>query len=863
MKNRTLSLLFILLLAGGSELVAQQSSPILHDTLLNREDRREHREGREAWMREMHRAAPGVDVDIVSDAIRRSQRMARYAKGIVAASGKRLQFGAGWRGSWEERGSRNQAGRTWAPAVDTVTSHLYVVADGGQLWRGSIDGGEWVSPNDQITFKGSKMLEAIREGENLRLVVVTSQRAYVSESGGTEWRESGGLDNIQRWGGFQRVVMSEGENRTIYAIGQEWDYSSENWGAHGVLYRSTDLGETFDTVTRFEQRSWYDVAAIPGSDEAYVIMDGILGVVGPSGPVETRHQTIELENGREGLTRLNLRAGSPDILVLYVARDKEYEIQISSDSGRSWTRTGEAPSYLFSRNAFAIDPHDPAFLVIGGIDAFSSPDAGFTWEKVNGWGEYYRNPGTKLHADLPFFRFVDLPGGVRSLLVSTDGGIYRSDNRLASVQNLSLTGLGNSQYYSVYTARVDTNRIFAGSQDQGFQRSDVTSEGLVDFSQTISGDYGWIVSGDGGRSLWTNYPGFTMFYPDALKEGLEGGKTINIPTEGHLWIPPLAVDPDEPNVVWLAGGGTDEHPGARLLRIEHSSGAGMLPITYHPTDFSEGEEENNVNITALATSPVDPDLWYLVNSAGTLWVSEDRGENWEVGSEFKAPDGVYLYGSVLLPSKSNDSTIYVAGSGYSSPGVWVSHDRGATFDSMNVGLPPTLVYDLDISADGSLLFAATRVGPYVYLADSGKWYDASQGEAPEQTWWSVDYVEEIGVARFGTYGRGIWDLRMEKLFPGNVHRGTTGSIPMLSLVVEGIGGEQEVVVKSSAPGRGRVEIYDQVGRLVAILHDGVIASGETRFYWDGRATDGGLLPRGEYFCMVLLGGSVAFDRTGL
>ena len=30
--------------------------------------------------------------------------------------------------------------------------------------------------------------------------------------------------------------------------------------------------------------------------------------------------------------------------------------------------------------------------------------------------------------------------------------------------------------------------------------------------------------------------------------------------------------------------------------------------------------------------------------------------------------------------------------------------------------------------------------------------------APDQTYWTVDYIPEINTARFGTYGRGIWDF---------------------------------------------------------------------------------------------------------
>ena len=35
-------------------------------------------------------------------------------------------------------------------------------------------------------------------------------------------------------------------------------------------------------------------------------------------------------------------------------------------------------------------------------------------------------------------------------------------------------------------------------------------------------------------------------------------------------------------------------------------------------------------------------------------------------------------------------------------------------------------------------------------------------EGPDQTYWTVEYVSEINSARFGTYGRGIWDFIVDE-----------------------------------------------------------------------------------------------------
>jgi len=59
-----------------------------------------------------------------------------------------------------------------------------------------------------------------------------------------------------------------------------------------------------------------------------------------------------------------------------------------------------------------------------------------------------------------------------------------------------------------------------------------------------------------------------------------------------------------------------------------------------------------------------------------------------------------------------------------------------------------------------MLFAATEVAPFVYIPEENQWYDMSGIIAPYQTYWAVEYVDEIKTVRFGTYGRGIWEFKL-------------------------------------------------------------------------------------------------------
>jgi len=65
--------------------------------------------------------------------------------------------------------------------------------------------------------------------------------------------------------------------------------------------------------------------------------------------------------------------------------------------------------------------------------------------------------------------------------------------------------------------------------------------------------------------------------------------------------------------------------------------------------------------------------------------------------------------------------------------------------------------------DESLIFAATEAGPFVYVVADNEWYDMRGNNAPTQTYWSVEYLATSGTIRFGTYGRGIWDFKIEEV----------------------------------------------------------------------------------------------------
>jgi len=779
------SFLFILIFTVR-ENGAVSEIPAPTEIIQKKNDRKKFKKDRQEWMENMHRTAPGVDWRKMDQQTRDEKfkiktqlRKDLQSRGHLSRDDIQFNRTTTLRdvpGQWHERGSNNLAGRIRTADVDYENGQIYCASSGGNIWRGNLDGTGWESLNDYFQITGIHFLKRFEYDLLNRLLMVDSKHCYRSDNDGLIIDDAAGLDSFQGWGWIFRGIVKNSPQPIIYLGVVEWDYTV--WTYLPSIYKSTDGGESFTRIAELTSANGFTVGTshfdmwTPQMEngDVYVLNDGdcyilsdndeltLVGDFSPSGS----GSNILIGGVDDGQVFLHCRVGS-----------QQYT---SLDGGGTWENRGTLPTGTFTINSFECNPYDPNKLVIGNVDGYRSTNGGNSWNLINHWWEYYSAPATKLHADLPEFTyFIDPVTEEEFQLISTDGGIYISYDQFNTVQNLSLSGLGVSQYYSTYTKRTEPHHVYAGSQDQGFQRhlSDGDYEGVLDFEQTISGDYGHIISGDGGNSLWTDYPGFIMHYPDIANSNYYD--TWDFAGSGYLWLPPLMMDPYQSNIAYIGGGGINsQHHMVKVIYANNNVTASDMSY-----DF-------NAKISAMAWSPVTRYYWYVSTEDGKFYYSTDNGSAFTQTSSFTGPESHYFYGSTILPSPVDDQRVYIGGSGYSNPAVYVSANGGETFTSFDEGLPNTLVYELTCLPDESMIFAATAVGPYFYSFDNGEWQDMSTETAPDQTYWTVDYIPEINTVRFGTYGRGIWDYTFDYnpvMLPGDINQDDMVNIQDLILMV--------------------------------------------------------------------------------
>ncbi len=752
---------------------------------------------RRAWMRGMHLSAPGDDWQGIEQ--RNGEREMARRTAMNQTSQTALSVSR-----WSEVGSRNQAGRMHCATLSPDSDTLYAGSSLGGIWKGDTDGQNWTPLGDNLYGGGRHLvvLPGEQSGDPDVIIAATGQnRVWITRDQGSTWEAPAGLPNFGSVRGLQLLEDSAG---TVLVLGR--------FNGNVSIHASTDHGHSFQTrwtgAVDWASSMWSPRYGPGSEDTIYLLHRGRLRVSTDAGLNFSLVGTIDPAATSGFLT--GSEAGGP---TLYASLNISgtWKLFRSDDAGSNWNHVYDPPDYWGALEASA---SNPSLVCYGGVDAYRSTDGGQSFDKINSWGEYYSNPAGKLHADqqgINCFPDPQQPGIGDLWYFNTDGGIYLSTDETQSVQNLCLTGLGVSQYYSTHTSSFDNTHIIAGSQDQGLQLGDFqasTGPGpSTDFDQVISGDYGHLTSSNGSHDfVYCTYPGFILI---DIGEGGANLKTADFPAgANHLWLPPVVADPlDSLGFFFL---------GDRLHRYIRT-GPGVWSDSQHSNEaFDDGGASY---LSAMAFAPTNPNRAYAVNDRGRLYSSTDHGVTWSLASG-DGPNSHYFYGNAVAVNPHDELEAFIGGSGYSNGAVRRTTDGGATWHELSLGLPSTLVYDLAYSLDGTGdVYAATEAGAWHLDVDTETWVNVMQSHTPMTLYWSVEAVpglpESAAVMRFGTYGRGIWDY--------DVPDGTNGTWEIYGT---GASSANSLTLSSATP--------PNLGTTIQFDIAGALSPGSTGFVMAGR-----------------------------
>ncbi|MDT8409952.1 MAG: hypothetical protein RQ741_10170 [Wenzhouxiangellaceae bacterium] len=695
------------------------------------------------------------------------------------------------------------SGRIADIAIHPANHNLWYVAVGsGGVWKTSNSGTTWRSIfDDQGSYSiGALALDPsnantvwVGTGENVGgRHVGYGDGVYVSHDAGASW-ENVGLEASEH---ISKIIVHPQDSNTVWVAAQGPLWSS---GGERGVYKTTDGGETWTRTLVGDEGDdiWTgatDLLIDPRDPDLLYAATWqrhrtVAAYVG-GGPNSGIHRSTdggetwtELtkglpsadENSNMGKIGLAISPQQPDVLYAAIETNRrEGGVWRSADRGASWEKMsdriagGTGPHYY--QEIYA-SPHQFDRIYFMDVQAAFSDDGGKTWTPIADSAKHVDNHALAFRPNDPNY-----------LLIGTDGGLYETFDHADSwrfIDNLPVT-----QFYKVAVDDAEPfYTIYGGTQDNNTQggpsRTD-TPHGIR------NADWFVVLFGDGHQ------PATEPGNPDIVYAHWQQGNLVRADrTTGEIvyiqpqvepgqapnrfnWDAPILVSSHEPTRIY--------HASQRVWRSD-DRGDSWSMISDDLTRDQERIELDVMGrqwswdapwdtfamsayntITALAESPIEPDLLYAGTDDGLIQVSENGGEDWreiEVGNLPGVPDTAFV--NDIKADLFDADTVYVALDNHKygdfKPYLLKSTNRGRRWTSIADDLPERhLVWRVvQDHVDPNLMFAGTEFGLFVTLDGGGQWTELS-GNAPTISFRDLVIQRRENDLVGATFGRGFWIL---------------------------------------------------------------------------------------------------------
>lgn len=734
------------------------------------------KEYKRRYKEELYYAEEGTNVDSIRLA-HMFQHMWR-SRMKVAATGT---FANGTiKGEWFQRGPINEAGDLREVDYDPQNDSLYVLSTVGHIWKGHLSGQSWRLLNDKVRFNTNLLKHIKKQDGGDRLIAAygsgkENKVPRYSDDQGNTWSLPTGIGEgfYDGWGGPKKMIeLSDG--KTMFYMVNTWKGSP--WGNAMEIYKTTDRGLSYSLVLSMNGGGYNfetaDMWKPENADILYVIDNNKKQFYTINHNLSTGSTNISGPVSFSGVINGNIKLtgrysnGNPTFYIL-IGGNRVYKS--TNINGSVWSDLGQilingATERIF-RNVWMANPFNNQ-LYMGGFQFYKTSDEANWTEQYSYWWSYYDKnialPQRKdnMHVDMMDMQLFRKADNTPYFIILNHAGIYASYDNMQSTTNLCQENLNVVTLYDHATAPDGT--IFYGAQDKGTFRN--TGDNNSGTTQVSSEN---MTTGDGMRELFFNN-GLSWF------GFLQNGSMICMPdkkaTRQHWWqvpgdhipgwINPVENHPDPAaKKCYVAGGNINGGAGSYLIEMEVSftgtgSGFQWLPKQFD-YDFRANSRNGRSVIKALSASTADHNRLYVATQDASFFYSTNTGTSWTRSS--------YALPSSLLPwdiavSASDANKLYLCGSGWSNTGVYMSTDGGQSFSPLSNNAIPATYFDIVLSPDESVLYAATSEGPYAYIFSENSWFPISADNTPFVDFRSVEFISSAKTVRFGTYGRGVWDF---------------------------------------------------------------------------------------------------------
>ncbi len=616
---------------------------------------------------------------------------------------------------------------------------VYVSNDGGQSWRNTLPGGDWVGAVDLVMAPDNPDVIYAATWDRKRTAWEFTEGGdgsgiWRSDDGGNTWarlntRNGSGLPS----GGYVGrigLAISPSQPQTLYAAidnqeplpESDWDLGDRPLGVKRLKHmtESQFLSQSKDEIEAFIRRN--DLAVDIDADSLIELMQ--------NDELTVQDLLAELGNANANLFNTDI---------------KGLEIYRSDDGGDSWVKTHDQPidqvvySYGYYFGQIRVAPDDPDRIYVVGVPIITSGDGGKTFD-----GEI-NDPS--VHVD--YHAWWINPDNASHMILGNDGGIDMTYDGGKSWIKLDAQPVG--QFYAIAVDMAKPYNVYGGLQDNGTLKGSSKNnwqEG-ASWTRIFGGDGFYAAIDDEDQQT---YVGFQFGNYARLGDGAPADVR---PRDGlgekalrYNWMSPVILSPHNPDVVYF---------GTNKLFRSMDEGDSWTAIS---GDLSVSEQRGDVpfaTITTISESAQQFGLIWAGTDDGQVWTTASGGNDWH-----NVSDGLpeHRWVTRVEASRFNKERAYLSLNGYRNDDIsaylYRTDNSGEAWQDISNNLPAEAVNVIkEDPVNENVLYVGTDRGVYVSLDGGDQWSTMGSGLPNVPVHDLVIHPRDRELVA-GTHGRSIW-----------------------------------------------------------------------------------------------------------
>lgn len=831
--------------------------------------------------------------------------------------------------TWQSRGPWNVGGRTRAMAMDVNDENIIVAGScSGGMWRSADQGQTWTrtSPANQyqsvscvaqdtraghtnVWYYGSG--EAYGASASASGAYYLGNGIYKSTDNGVTWTvlpstTSNNVVGFDVWGDICWNIVTNPADPTqdvVYAASYGGIYRSVNGGSNWALAKGTFSGgdSYFTDIAISATGVIYATLSSDGSQKGiYRSTDGITFTdITPAG-FPTTYNRLKIGICPDDERQVYILGNTPGFGMPDTNFQGDVEWNslwkynyISGDgsgAGGNWRdlstklpSSGGVFDKFQSQGSYdlvvKIKPGDSNTVFIGGTNLYRST-SGFKdnthTKQVGGYAIGATLPVVDMYANHhpDQHELLFLPSDANKMISSNDGGIFITNDNTAST--VAWTSLNNGYISTMfYTCAVDhaaTNDIIiGGAQDNGSWYTN-SANLTTPWVTPRGGDGSYCAIADNQDAYY-----FSIQNGKMMRAQLDASGTVTnfaridpIGGKGYLFINPYTLDPNNNNIMYLAG-------GKYLWRNNDLSGipyAGNWDsISTNWVQFPDSVPTAGATITAIAVCKAPANRVYYGTSSQKVYRVDNANTGTPTATDITStviasqfPGGATV--SSIAVDPNNGDHVMVTFSNYSVYSIFYSDDGGSTWTKAGgnleasptgAGYGPSIRWARIIPvANGTVYMVGTSIGLYATTELNGLntyWSQQAAGEIGYSIVDMIDHRGTDGLVVAATHSHGIYSTHITDVNDIVSVKDVTAASPVMEMrnYPNPFRDQSTISFKLKSKEAVSLSLYDELGRFVRNIAEGQMEAGEKKFSISANG-----LSQGIYYCRLQAG---AFTET--